>query len=135
MLRDFFWKIFPPYESGIIKRQILGFLEADNGLAKDEIERLVLSYLKRKPGTVVEAIRINHIPADHVALALVTGILKTGLTSGSNHVYRGMLGMIGEDMYRVWYNAISMMVEKGYLKTEDAERLRNEVRSKIKSEG
>lgn len=135
MLRELAWKVFPPYESTVTKRVLRGFLEQHNGLANDEIERILFSYLKREPQVIVDAIRINHKPAEQVAMALVTGILRTRLTSGNYHTYHGMLNMIGEDMYRVWCKAVGIMSDKGYLDAEAANQLRSEVHSEIKSVG
>lgn len=133
MLREFVWKIFPPYELDVVKRQILDFLKLHDGLAKHEIERLVMRRMKGTTGAIVEAIRINHTPVDLYALSLVAIVLKSRLMSGEYTIYRN-LSMIGDDVYRVWSSAVAMMVDKGYLTVENAEYLRNEVRSEIKGE-
>lgn len=135
MLRKLFWKIIPPYEVTVVKREIQQFLEEDDGLSRDAINSLVQSYLRRNPQAAVDAIRIEHVQPEHYALALIGGILKIQLVSGQHHSYRGVLGIIGADMKRVWEKVTDRLVDRGYVDTETAQEVRMDLHDEIKSIG
>lgn len=56
---------------------------------------------------------------EQLALVLITNVFGWQLSSGRYHIYRGMLGSIGNDMLKLWRTAIERMMERGYYTKEE----------------
>ena len=135
MLRTLIWKLFPPYEVEAARSEIQSFLDLHDGIARREIEEILSACMSRDPKMVVDAIRLQHRTANHVALALLVGVLRARLSTGQYHVYRGLLNMTGEYMHGVWRHAVSAMVDAGHLEGLAAEELRKSLADEIRSVG
>lgn len=51
---------------------------------------------------------------DQLALILISNVIGEELQSGSHHVYRGVLNMIGNDMRAVWGSVQRELLARGY---------------------
>ncbi|MHB1793367.1 MAG: hypothetical protein ACYCPO_00230 [Acidobacteriaceae bacterium] len=127
-----FYRIFKPFEVRMTCNDIEAFLRADNGLCLDVVRREAL-ILANNTDKVLYSIRIDHMKPDQLALTLIYNVLTKQLQSGWQHIYRGVLSMIGQDMLRLWHLTAKELVKRGY-STEaecntEAAGLMNDIRS------
>jgi len=127
-------KIFPPYEVKVTLGEVDAFLNQHAFLCKDVVRSEVASLAKVADKTV-HSIRIDHMKPDHLALVLITNVLGRHLSSGQHHTYRGVLGMVGSDMLKVWSAAISRLKERGYYSADEADQDMQWIRDQVKAVG
>jgi hypothetical protein len=125
-------KLFPPYEVKVTCRDINVLLQSDDGLCIDIVRREALKLAKDADKTLY-SIRISGFKPDQLALVLIFNVLVRNLESGWYHTYRGVLGMQGQDMLRLWHNTAKEMIKRGYSTEEeytvDLEGLNRGIRS------
>lgn len=129
---DLFQRLFPPFEVRVTCHDIKALLRADNGLCMDIVMAEALALAKNADRTVY-SIRISQMKPDQLALTLIFNVLTRRLQSGSQHVYRGMLSIIGRDMLRLWHVTAKELITRGYSTQEeyeaDVKGLTEEIRS------
>ncbi|HWG17779.1 MAG TPA: hypothetical protein VN678_07945 [Acidobacteriaceae bacterium] len=117
-MRRLLWRLFPPYEVGVIRRDINTLLSADHGVCVGQVRNEALR-LTKDMDRIVYSIRIDRVKPDQLALILIHNVLTRNLENGWNHVYRGTLSMIGHDMLRLWEVTAKEMVKRGYQTEEE----------------
>lgn len=132
-MRKFFWVLFPPYEVQITLRALEDFLSVTSaGISKALVRVAVVRLIKDAERTVY-SIRIDGRKPDQLALMLITNVVGAELSSGSHHVYRGTLSMVGDDLVKIWHDAQRQLQSCGYASEaeikEDDEWLRRQIRS------
>jgi hypothetical protein len=93
------------------------------------------SELAKNKESTLYSIREEGMKTNHLALLLITNTLGEQISSGTHHVYRGVLGIIGRDMLKVFQIAVHTMKEKGYYTDQEAEKDMQWVNEQIKKAG
>jgi len=103
---------------------------------KEEIEHFFLDteFLSKK-SLLVEALRIasdadrvkfsisvDRLAPKRIALIIIRNITLARLTSGQEHIYRGVLSLIGQDCLAIFRRAVAFEVALGYSSAEEAEK-------------
>ncbi len=81
------------------------------------------------------SIRIDGMKPDHLALMLIANVIGDELSTGSYHVYRGVLGAVGNDMLKLWNATISALKERGYYSDAEVEEDMRWIREQISNAG
>lgn len=110
--------LFPPSEVRNTCDDIDAFLRADNGLCIDTVRSEATTMAKVTDKTLY-SIRTMGYTSDQLAHILIHNVLTCNLQSGRQHVYRGMLSMVGNDMLRLWHINRKKMVKQGYSTQEE----------------
>ena len=111
-------KLFPPYEVKVTCQDINILLQADDGLCIDIVRREALKLAKDADKTLY-SIRISGFKPDQLALILIFNVLVRNLEGGWYHVHRGVLGIQGHDMLRLWHKTAKEMIKRGYSTEEE----------------
>jgi len=103
---------------------------------KEEIEHFFLDteFLSKK-SLLVEALRmasdadrvkfsisVDRLAPKRIALIIIRNITLARLTSGQEHIYRGVLSLIGQDCLAIFRRAVAFEVALGYSSAEEAEK-------------
>ncbi len=134
MIQKLFWKLFPPFEVRLTKEAVDAFLNTYPSTCTELIRAGVNNFL-RDTERVVYPIRIDHMKPDQLALILITNVLAEHLQSGQFHVYRGILGMVGQDMLKLWDIAAKDIRKLGYHTEEEMQKELTWIREQIKQMG
>ena len=137
MLRQFLWKIFPPFEVEATRKEFQRFINESDDMNAGRLvaEQLVNRSIRQSAEAIVRGIRFDGEKVEKVALLITAGILRFHLKSGTYHVYRGVLTNAGNGMYAIWRRAVSRMTEAGYLSEEEASEIRNSIAQELKGVG
>ncbi len=87
------------------------------------------------PDVVRNAILIEGEKPLQVALNLIINICGRDIASGSEHTYRGVLGITGAEKKKLFHLAAAMMVERGYMTKDDEDFGRETLAQQIKNAG
>ena len=117
-IRRLLWRVFPPYEVWVTRRDINALLSADGGLCVEQVRSEALR-LTKNAARVVHSIRIDRMKADQLALILIHNALLRNLETGQNHSHRGRLSAIGNDMLRLWRATEKELLKRRYLTEEE----------------
>jgi len=110
------------------------FLDA-NATECREMALAGASELAKNKGRTLYSIREEGMKTNHLALLLITNTLGEQISNGNHHVYRGVLGIIGRDMLKVFQIAVHAMKEKGYYTDQEAEKDMQWINEQIKKAG
>ncbi|MDP1886132.1 hypothetical protein [Polaromonas sp.] len=111
-MRKIFWKMFPPFEVRLTLEEIERFFVVGQ-LCGSIIKPRAVALAKDAERTVY-SVRIDRMKPDQLALILISNVIGEELQSGAHHVYRGVLGMIGNDMRAVWSAVQRELLARGY---------------------
>jgi len=114
--------------------EIDNFLSSHAEFCRDSVrdETVALANIVDK---TVNAIRINGASPKQLALILITNVLSRHLASGRHHVYRGVLGTLGNDMFNLFSTAASVMRNHGYCSEEEFQESMSLIKSQIAEMG
>jgi hypothetical protein len=87
----------------------------------EEIKTRAGKAISANPELVRKMLIVEEQKPLQVALNLIVNICGGDLRSGSDHIYRGVLGMRGTPKRALFFQAQAIMVERGYITQEDAE--------------
>jgi len=133
-MQKLIWKFFPPYEVKTTLEETRAFLGQTAELCRSIIEPEVTALVRDAEKTMY-SVRIDRIKPDHLALLLTTNVLGKQIGSGSHHTYRGVLGMEGKDMLKVWHAAQEAMLERGYASEQEVAEDNKWIQEQIKGAG
>ena len=91
--------------------------------------------LAKDAGKTFYSVRIEKMKPEHLALLLVTNVLGAEIQSGNHHIYRGILGIIGQDMLSAWSSAQKVMLERGYVTDDGVAKDNQWIHEQIKGAG
>lgn len=132
-MRQLIWKLIPPYEVRLTIEEAKRLLETAN-FCRGTIEPKVLALVKDAEKTVY-SIRIDRMKPDQLALLLITNVIGQEVGSGTHHIYRGVLSMIGKDMQNLWNITQRAMLERGYCDQAEADKDNAWLREQIRNAG
>ena len=116
------------------KNEVLNFLSCHSNLSSDLIKEqaIVLANMSDK---TEYSIQVDKIKPDILALILITNVIGEYISSGSFHIYRGVLNMTGTDMKKIWNAAINELEIKGHYNKEQVDDDHRWLEEKIKIAG
>ena len=100
----------------IIELQVI--MERFSGPCWKIIQPDIVELIQDREKTII-SIRENGMEPKHLAMLLTTNVIGMHVQSGQYHIYRGILGTIGEDMVRVWNLVQEAMKIQGYISESD----------------
>lgn len=133
-MKKLFWKLFPPYEVKLTIEEAHSFLSQTAKASQAVIEPGVIALAKDTEKTIY-SVRIDNMKPDHLAMLLITNVIRHHLGSGHFHTYRGVLNGVGNDMLHVWHATQIAMQEHGYITKQDAEVDNKWIKEQIKNVG
>ena len=123
-----------PEEVKLTVEQARRFLADEAGPSRRIVEPQVVARARETEKTVY-SVRVDGQKPDQLALLLITNVLGFELGSGSYHVYRGVLSMVGKDMLEVWHSAQKVMEERGYATAQEIAEDNRWIDRQIKNAG
>lgn len=133
-LQRLIWKLFPPYEVRATIAEVRAFFDAHLFLSRDLVESGVRTLLRDVP-RAIHTVRIDGVKPQHLALMLISNVLANELPSGQHHIYRGALGISGNDMLSMWITTIEEMRKNGCYTDAQAEKDMKWMQDQIKEVG
>lgn len=133
-LQKMIWKILPPVEVTATKALAKAFLKQHAGMSEGELRAGVMRLLSDAEKTIY-SIRCDKMVPVHLALLLISNVAGDSLQSGQHHFYRGALGIVGQDMLKVFRLAVKTMEEKGYHSEEESRKDYEWIRKQIAEAG
>ena len=133
LARRIIWKLFSPPEVKSALEAIDQCL-ADAGVCRPIVlrdARAVASCAEM----VVQRVRVERMRPDELALVILSNRLAEHLCSGTYHVHRGVLNIVGIDMRSLHSRVLEIMVSRGYLSEAAAKEDLALVRKEIKEVG
>ena len=104
------------------------------GLSFGEIEPHLVSLIRDEEKTTY-SINEEGISPRTLVFLLITNVIQTILSTGKYHVYRGTLGLQGQDLLRVWDRSTEQLAELGYYTATQSQEDKNWIREQIKNVG
>jgi len=133
-VKKLIWKFIPPYEVKLTVEEARAFLRQKAESCRSIVEPEVIALAKDAEKTVY-SVRIDRMKPDHLALLLITNVLGKHIGSGSHHIYRGVLSMVGKDMLKVWHSAQNAMLERGYSSEQEVNEDNQWIQEQIEGVG
>jgi hypothetical protein len=76
--------------------------------------------IRKNPGAAVETVRVHGVTPRNMPWLLISNAAGEEVASGRHHVYRGILGLGGQDLRKSYLRAVSEMEVGGYYTPEKA---------------
>ena len=99
-------------------------------LVKPKVERLI----KERKRTEY-SIRVDKLIPSDLTLILISNMIQQLLLSGQYHVYRGVLGMIGQDLLTLLCFVIERLQQSSFYTLEEATEEKNWIKGQLKDIG
>lgn len=100
-------------------------------MAKKNVEKII----KSSPQRLVKSINEEGNSPEYLALFMLGRALEPFLCSGQYHVYRGVLGIEGQEMLKLWDFIMDRTLQAGYHSQDQVARDKNWIREQIKEVG
>ena len=109
---------FLPIEVKKTLKEFKAIMKQFDGLCSRIVEPEVIAEIKNVDKTV-HSVRVEGKAPDFIALLVITNVVGRHLQCGQYHIYRGLLGMVGEDMVQLWNFTQRQMKVRGYRTEEE----------------
>ena len=97
---------------------------------KKEVEAQLMDFDKTRYSIIQDGM----VPK-HLVLMLISNSLGGHISSGSYHTYRGVLGLQGHELLKMWNQTISIMMSEGYYSQEEGNEDQEWIKNQIKAVG
>ena len=109
---------FAPSEVRWISEEISYFFRCNEFIFGDSCKLSALRMAK-DADRAKYSIRVNQMKPKQLALLLITNVAWNELASGNNHIYRGVLSVMGKEYLRIFKVALSSSLELGYIDSDE----------------
>ncbi len=99
------------------------------------VSRKVRDMIKKDGRKTTASIREDRLPPEGLVWLLVTNVVDTELSYGHHHIYRGILGMQGKTLLRLWDIACERMTVLGVHDAADEAKEKAYIRRQIAEVG
>lgn len=133
-----FSKLFGKPKAGGELHHALDWLAAQplgQNLAFEEITGKVRKLIADNPKIVQDMLIIEQRKPLEVVLSSIVNFCGRDLQMGNEHVYRGVLGVMGAEKKKLFLQAQALMVERGFCTQEDADEGRALMEQQVKEVG
>jgi hypothetical protein len=117
-----------------VKQEIALFFDNNDAMARDLVMQEAFGEASNSD-KVKYSIRVDRMTPKQIALIIIRNIAFWKLLSGHEHIYRGVLGIGGQDYLRLFRRAVGCGVVLGYTSPEEAEEELRELENEIKNVG
>lgn len=129
-----FFDFFVCAEVRWIKESIYEFFDRHEFIVEQQALSEALKYASNSDKAKY-SIRVDLMKPEQVALIIIRNIAFNNVSSGLNHVYRGVLSIAGKDYEKMFLCAVKDSVRLGFYTNEDANADVAEMRLAIKNVG